>query len=162
MPGRKTYHPANARLWLAGEQRGSFLTHVRQRRCGRKQCREIVVENKSAGIARIAYTLRAGVSGAQITSGIVFWEVFRRFLFDLPKPRAFGSLGRNQHPFTQQGIKPSVRKFVHMFFRLIQQVEVGPQYIVDYQSASKKTALRAAFTLVPLRRIQLRALGEER
>src|ERR1700722_12416669 len=69
---------------------------------------KIIVENKSAGIARISFALGARVAGTKVAGRIVGQCRFRRNAFDLTLPRSLRALRRNQHPFSGEGVQPAM------------------------------------------------------
>src|SRR6266481_5796369 len=120
MPRRKTDHPANPFLRARHQQAPFFYFEVRRIRQKR---RKIIVKYKCAGVLRIPCAIRPLISWAQVASRIVGWQIRRRRLLHLPKPRPFRSMRRHQHPLARQWIEPSMWHFlqqrsIHAFHKL--------------------------------------------
>lgn len=109
MPRRKAEYPANP-LLRATHQQITFI-QIKRRRI-RQKGREIILENKCAGVFRILCAVRSFISRAQVAGRIIDRQILRRSLFHSPKPGPLRSMRGNQHPLACQWIESSVWHFL--------------------------------------------------
>src|ERR1035437_1977860 len=96
MVRRKAYYPANSGFGLCSKKAQLAVLFAIFRG---EQSGKIIIEDKCFFVIRVYNSVRALVSGAQITGWIVSRKpVFGCFLH-LPQPGPPGPVWRNQHPF---------------------------------------------------------------
>ena len=103
---RETDHAAESRFGF-GQQQAVLLEAIQRR--ARLERGEVVVENESSGVRRIAHPAGARVARTQIAVGVVIGLCGDGLVFHLPLPGALRAVRRHQHPFARQRIEPPVR-----------------------------------------------------
>ena len=108
VPRRKAAHAADARLAGGDQQAVAILDGLGGR--GRQQRRKIVIEDKRAGVRRIAHAARARIAGAKVAVGIVLRLRGAGAVFSTwPCQGRCGAVGRHQDPRSIQQIEAAVR-----------------------------------------------------
>lgn len=115
MVGRETDDPAYTPFAICFEQ--PLLEAIRT--AVWQEGGKIIGKNKGIGVIGVLVAACPGITGAQITTGVMRRPLFIRRLFGFTLPGALGAMGRHEHPFPRKDIVAAVRVVGKIKHRLL-------------------------------------------